>query len=155
MTRLGLIVAIVGLSLLASDVRAQAPGSAPLPPARPAPGSKLRITPPNQNNAQVPPSLNDPTVPSPELRGLITPERTEANGTTAPAFSVPSIRLRARIVSPKKPAMALLDVDGVLVRVREGDRVPRRGGAPLKVTKLTSKEVELEMADREQVIIVN
>lgn len=149
--------ALLALSL----VEVAAGQSAPLPaPANtPAPSTptvprapELRIVPTQQGR----PIPSDPTMPSPEIRSLLDGERTTPNATAASPN--PTIRLRARVIARGKPGLAVIDIDGSLITVREGDEVSVTVGAgsvPIVITKLTATDLQVEIGARKQLLNVN
>jgi hypothetical protein len=95
-------------------------------------------------------------MPSPEIRSLLDGERTTPNATAVSPN--PTIRLRARVIARGKPGLAVIDIDGSLITVREGDEVSVTVGAgsvPIVITKLTATDLQVEIGARKQLLNVN
>jgi hypothetical protein len=154
---------------------AQVPTVPPLtaPSGAVGPGSTMQVRPPA---GTAPRTGGDPTVPDASIRDLLGEKRPEAPG-APPAF--PEIRLRARIITPDKPATALIEIGGSGIRtaanppsgepyaptrailsgtyrtIREGDEFVIATGdtpSPIRVAKLSASEVLLEVVNRKTMI---
>ncbi len=125
-----------------------APSNAPQPRA-----PELRIVP-----TQARPMPNDPTMPSPEIRSLLDGEKTNANAAPNAPPPNPTIRLRARVIAKGKPGLAIIDVGGSTITVRQGDEINVTAGAgsvPIVITKLTATDLQVEIGSRRQPLNLN
>ncbi|MBL8829110.1 MAG: hypothetical protein JNM18_19160 [Planctomycetaceae bacterium] len=124
-----------------------APSTAPQPRT-----PELRIVP-----TQARPMPGDPTMPSPEIRSLLEGEKTPNAAPNAPPPN-PTIRLRARVIAKGKPGLAILDVGGSTITVRQGDEINVTAGGgsiPVVVTKLTATDLQVEIGSRRQLLNLN
>lgn len=135
----------------AAAVRFQAPAedplsqpSAPKALAEPIPAPEGPTPPPPRS--RVPsgePPLRDPTDVRPEMRRLLDPpEKDDREKLTR-------VSLRGRIVSPNRPAVALIEVNEQLFVIEPNSTITT-GGYTLTVTKLNADVVSLKIEDLDQ-----
>lgn len=152
------------LKLIAEEPQVRVSQASPTstnPPVPPAP------EPPSQ--PVVEPKANDPTMPGPAIRDLLNNETPNAPG---PSPTIPSLRLRARVIVHGKPPAALIEIGvpsnrgqvggppaaagairsvGVFRAVREGEEfvIPEFDAtSPIRVVKLSATEAVLEFVNR-------
>lgn len=125
---------------------------APTPTTKPSPtpsSSPAGSGPAIQVPAAKPPlPTGDPTVPGPAIRELLGQGAPREAG--APA-AVPEVRLTSRIAVRNRPVVAVLEVGGRSVTVKEGDEftVPVGGElVPLRAAVLTVSDVQIEIVNR-------
>ena len=119
-------------------------------------------TPPGRKPAAPRPAepFRDPTQPSPEVREAIeaTQVGPDGPGLAAPAPPVmPQVRLRARLVGSVGPPIAIIEIDGQLLRVysdTETTVANKAGGATtLLVRKITAREVQIELPALKKLLV--
>ncbi|HZZ71263.1 MAG TPA: hypothetical protein VFE24_03365 [Pirellulales bacterium] len=139
------------------------------PDAGNASGATAEETPPPAGSNWKP--SRDPTQPSRAIRELLEQENAKKNGigpngaARTPAAAalpdIPELRLKGRIFTHEKPPIAILEIAGRNVAVREGMEFnvsgKARGAAPtqLKILKVTANEVQIELVNRKQTISIN
>jgi len=101
---------------------------------------------------------SDPTSPGPDLKKLMGAGGPEQRPAGPPPL--PEITLRARVFARGKPPVAIIDVAGKVLSVRKGSviQVPlgaAGGVVQLRVLELDGGELQIQVVDREQVIILN
>lgn len=142
---------VVSIVAVASVAKAQ---TLPLPTPRnapqPASSSDLRMV-PVQNRGAAAGTVNDPTLPSPEIRSLLEGDKTPEAATPAN----PTIRLRARVIAKGKPGLAIIAVGESLFTMREGDEVTLGGATPVRLVKLSALDVQVEVGARKQLLNLN
>lgn len=102
-------------------------------------------------------ALRDPTAPSPRVRAALDP-----SGNRPPAMPglpsqwIPHVTLKARLVLPGKPAVALIQVDKQLYLVRQGSELnllgDRGGMVVLQVEAVDRSEVRILMHPLNQLL---
>jgi len=119
----------------------------PLPQASSSDVPKLALPPlptiePNPPTGNEP--LHDPTRPSPMMRQLIDPPKSQGK-----ALELPVVELKARIVGGNQGSVAMLQIDKRLVVVRQGSEIAldgsHYGSQKLRVVELNVDEVRLEL----------
>lgn len=105
----------------------------------------------------------DPTLPGPEMRDLLNQNRTQPSA-AAPrpeASALPEIKLKARVMAAGKPAVAVVEIGGKLLTVREGAAItlgdpndPSRS-LQLTVVELSNTSVRLEAVNRKLTLTLN
>lgn len=101
---------------------------------------------------------SDPTSPGPDLKKLMGAGGPEQRPAGPPPL--PEITLRARVFARGKPPVAIIDVAGKVLAIRKGSviQVPlgaTGGVVQLRVLELDAGELQIQVVDREQVIILN
>jgi len=96
---------------------------------------------------------NDPTVPNAEIRAIL--EGAGRDNTAPAAPAVPTMRVRARVFVAGQPPVAVLEINGRQLTVREGSDIfvwgeDSRPGMQLRVARMTTSEIRLEVVNKDQ-----
>jgi hypothetical protein len=137
-----------------------APAASPSGTAAPAPSGQpdFRSPPPpapavGTSTAGNPAYQNDPTIPNAEIRRIL--EGTGRDNTAPAAPPVPTMRVRARVFVSGQPPVAVLEINGRQMTVREGSDIYVWGGdsstgMQLRVARMTTSEIRLEVVNKDQ-----
>ena len=130
------------------------PGVAPTGNGRPSFPSPAGPQSPVGNGA----SPNDPTVPNSEIRRIL--EGTGRDNAPPPAPAIPPMRVRARVFVSGQPPVAVLEIGGRQLTVREGSEIHLFGGdspvgMQLRVARMTTSEIRLEVVNKNQFITLD
>lgn len=100
---------------------------------------------------------SDPTAPGPDLKKLMGTGGPEQRPVGPPPL--PEITLRARVFARGKPPVAIIEVAGKQLSVRKGSAVQvplgAGGAVQLLVLELDSAGLQIQVVDREQVIVLD
>jgi hypothetical protein len=105
-------------------------------------------------------SSKDPTEPlNPEIRRVLEGGTRENNAPPA-APPIPEMRVRARVFVSGQPPVAVLEIGGRQLTIREGSEIHLLGGdspvgMQLKVTRMTTSEIRLEVVNKNQFITLD
>jgi hypothetical protein len=136
----GLLIASTGLLSLAQPPRGRPPAGG-MPPPPPA-DARFR----------------DPTQPSPEMREAIEAAQTvpAGPGPAAAAAVMPQIKLKARLLGAIGPPVAMIDVNGRLFVMHEGEEStianPGGGISTLVVRDLSAAGVTIEVLPLKKIL---
>ena len=104
--------------------------------------------------------LRDPTKPGEALHDLVAPLRMGQHSGAAGGGGMPQITLKGRIVGPRKPPAAMVEIDKHLHVLQEGSElsVPAPhvglGSVTLKVIELNGSQVKIEIMPLRQAIVL-
>ncbi len=103
----------------------------------------------------------DPTEPGEELRDLVAPFRMGQPGRPGAAgLAVPRITLRGRIIGPKAPPAAIVELHGAVYVLHEESELTvdgpeaALGGLTLRAKQISSSEVRIEVLPLGKVIVL-
>lgn len=138
--------------------------SATQPGVDPAAAGRLRLVRPTNGAQSAAPALRvqttpvaDPSVPSPQIQDLLGQNRPAASASTN-SSAMPELKLKARIMGAGKPAVAIIEMGGKLLTVREGSDVMLNsagGTLQLKVVEVSTSGILLESADKKLNLTLN
>lgn len=129
--RLILVLALLGAA--AGQLAAQeAPQPTPKPPGNTEPKT-------------------DPTKPSPELKKALEASKAAAPGSRP---QLASVTLKGRILLRDRPPIALIEVENKTISVNPGSVVTLGGGVTLKVLRIDSAEVQIEISPFNETIVL-
>lgn len=104
-------------------------------------------------------AAQDPTLTDPELEralGVSTPRETDARAGAQVRSRIPALALRALVVARGKPGVAIVELDGKLLRIGANDvfTAPAERGQQieLRVVSLTRDEVRIEAPELGQTV---
>ena len=123
-------------------------------PAEPAPKADPELPAP-----RTPP--RDPTEPGEELRDLVAPFRMGQPGRPGAAgLAVPRVTLKGRIIGPKAPPAAIVELHGAVYVLHEESELTvdgpeaALGGLTLHVKQITSSEVRIEVLPLGKIMVL-
>ena len=128
-------------------------------PSFPAPaGAQPPVGAGSQPRAGAGAPSNDPTVPNSEIRRIL--EGTGRDNAPPPAPAIPTMRVRARVFVSGQPPVAVLEIGGRQLTVREGSEIHLLGGdspagMQLRVARMTAGEIRLEVVNKNQFITLD
>lgn len=93
----------------------------------------------------------DPTQPSPELKKALEASKAAAPGSRP---QLASVTLKGRILLRDRPPIALIEVDSKTISVNPGSVVTLGGGVTLKVLRIDSAEVQIEVSPFNETIVL-
>lgn len=131
---------------------------------RTRPADEAPAEPAANTNPELPaprPPARDPTEPGEELRDLVAPFRMGQPGRPGAAgLAVPRITLRGRIIGPKAPPAAIVELHGAMYVLHEESELtvdgPEAafGGLTLRAKQITSSEVRIEVLPLGKVMVL-